>query len=186
MLLVDNSEPEIGERNILVQQRMRADDDLWVVRPERRPGLGSARVPRADFGVAPKQAFLAALVILRPDPRIILILLCHSRIPWISKNVMELLLEIAIRSHITIKSFAFPNCPLLFVDLVNFVSRKRFYRVDQLAQRPECCVSRVITFFRPWLDKKMHMIRHHARREQFVAFVMKMSERVENDGARDW
>src|SRR5437867_13204196 len=107
MLLVDNSEPEIGERNILVQQRMRADDDLWAVCPERRPGLGSARVPRADFGVAPKQAFLSSLVILRPDPRIILMLLCHSRIPWRAKHVMALLLQIAIRSHITIQSLAF-------------------------------------------------------------------------------
>src|SRR2546430_1546788 len=71
LLLFNDDEPEVRKRNGLVEQRMRSDDDLWFF---ARAHLGSARVSRASFGVAPKRTFLAILVILCPDPRIILTL----------------------------------------------------------------------------------------------------------------
>src|SRR6266403_1999063 len=70
-------------------------------------GLGSARVSRVGFGVAPKQSFLAQFIFLRPDPWIMLVLASHICIPWISQDV--------------IKSFLFPNCTGFLLDLVDLM-----------------------------------------------------------------
>ena len=67
---------------------MRADDDLGGGIVFR---LGSARVSRAGFGVTPKRTSLPAIIFLRPDPWIILILLSNTRLPWIPQNVFEFL-----------------------------------------------------------------------------------------------
>ena len=145
MLLVDDDEPEIRERNGFIKQRVRADDNLRLVYP------GSARVPRAGFSVPPKQSFIPDLIILRPNPRIILVLLCHSGVPWIAKNVMELLFQISIRSDITIKLLLFPKGSVFLLELINFMRRERFDGVQQLLQRPKDHISFFVIFLWPRL-----------------------------------
>src|SRR5438045_5565471 len=62
---------------------------------------------------------------LGPDPRIIFILLGHSGIPWTAQHVMKLLLQVAIRPHISIELFLLPNKSAFTLELVNFMCRKR-------------------------------------------------------------
>ena len=45
MLLVDDREAEIAERDALLEQRMRADDDVDLARRERRELLRGAPPP---------------------------------------------------------------------------------------------------------------------------------------------
>ena len=70
MLFVDHGEAQVGEVHALVEQRMRADDDLGGVFFSFFPA--SARVSRVGFRVSRKRTFHAVFVVLRPNPRIIL------------------------------------------------------------------------------------------------------------------
>ena len=55
--------------------------------------------------------------------------------------------------------------------------------MQQLFQRPEDHIPRIVILFRPRLNKKMDMIGHHASCEEFEPFSMKIPQRVERDAA---
>src|SRR6266700_6182013 len=97
---------------------MRPDDDLWFVARDR---LGSARVSRAGFGVAPKRTFLVVFILLSPDPGIILVLSSYGCVQWISRDVMKFFFQIAIGSDVAIKSFLFPYRAAFAFDFVNLM-----------------------------------------------------------------
>src|SRR5438067_3481127 len=76
-------------------------------RGSRDCSLGSARVSRTGRGVSPRRTFY--LVFLRPNPRIVLILVGNVRIPWISENILKFLLQITIQPNVTVERFLFAN-----------------------------------------------------------------------------
>ena len=51
--------------------------------------------------------------------------------------------------------------------------------MQQLFQRPENHIPRIVILFRPRLNQKMNMIRHHARCKELVTFVVKVPQRIE-------
>src|SRR6266487_3544314 len=64
--------------------------------------------------------------------------------------------------------------------------RKGFDRMQQFVERPENRISLLIIFFWPRLNQKMHVIRHHTDREQFVVSVVKVPESIEHNCASFW
>ena len=88
--------------------------------------VGSARVPRALLGVAPRS-------LRRPKPRITLIWFCDACIPRISANIVKFLFQIRVAAKDPVKGFLFPNWisfrPLRFA---YFVRGERLYRMQNL------------------------------------------------------
>jgi len=59
--------------------------------------------------------------------------------------------------------------------------------MQQFFQRPERRISRIIvSVFRPRLKEEMNVIGHHASRKQFITFVVKIPQRIQNDCAPSW
>src|ERR1700730_13161461 len=107
---------------------MCADDHLRRV---GRLRLGSARVSRPGRAVPARRTFLAVFIVLCPDPWVIFVLSRDSRIPWVPRDIMKFLLQVAIRSHVTIKPFLLPNRFTLSFDFIDLVRGERLYRVQQ-------------------------------------------------------
>ncbi len=142
---------------------------------------GSVRLQRAGRGILLGRAFVhiftsrrSNFIFGRPNPSVVLILSRHLRIPRIPQDRSELLGEIAIRSNEAIERFLLPDSPLVPSEPVNLPCRESFKRSHQLRERPENGIAFVCVLLRPRLKQRVHVIRHDAEREEFVARPMEM------------
>ena len=159
--------PRFANVHGFIEERMRADDDL---------GGGIVSSPHCAFRVAHASRVLVsasrrnALSLSARHPGSkpmdnLLLALTTPRVPRISQDILNF--SSKSRSDRIIRSNrSFSQTPPLFLPILLIrVRRKRFYRYAAIlsaTRRPHFPHHRSV--FRPWLNKEMDVIGHHASR----------------------